>query len=164
MDFVSHALWGMTIVRRPELFGAVFIASNLPDIFGSTPYWSICSLRLLKGYKKRGFKALKKAFKSLPKAPYTSLLFYHSFHNLFAWLIFSLILYMFFPTLLILSLAYLSHILVDIPTHKGDFATRIFYPFSDFHFEGASWIRERKIVIANFALILLVNLVIWKIA
>jgi hypothetical protein len=43
-----------------------------------------------------------------------------------------------------LTVCYLSHILIDIPTHQDEFATRILYPLSDFHIQGRTWVKDRK--------------------
>ena len=65
---------------------------------------------------------------------------YQITHSLLFAMLVSLATYLLFPPAwLVVALAYFSHILIDIPTHEGDFATRIFYPITDFHFKRKNW-------------------------
>lgn len=160
METLSHFLWAATIIREPRLFPLVAIASNLPDFLGASPYWKEIAGSIVRSVKKEGARGIISGIKNGPTPTESHIKNYRIFHSLLAWLFFSLILAIFFPSLLVLSLAYLSHILVDIPTHSGTFATRIFYPLSDFHFEGISWVDSKKVLVINFVLLILINIVL----
>lgn len=160
MESISHALWAMTVVREPSLWPAAALVANLPDFLGATPQWFFSMGEFKKAYKRGGLLEIKKTFSALPKPPDSVLTVYRSTHNLFAWGGFTLLLLLFLPSYSILSLAWLSHILVDIPTHDGEWGTRLFYPFSDFHFKGINWPHSKIVIITNFVLLLVVNVLV----
>jgi hypothetical protein len=143
----------MTIIRRRDLLALVVLATWLPDLFGQS--WTIFSR--MRQVRRLG---IRKAFDMNVVFSEMELMTYRLFHSFFAWGIFTTLLYLFLRDYLILSLAYLSHILIDIPAHQGIWATRIFYPFSDFHFEGRNWWQSKRVVLASCGLLLLANLVV----
>lgn len=161
MESISHVLWAETIIRRPDLLLPIAVASNLPDFIGAMPSWISMGKTLARGLAKGGFSGVKNAYNNLPEPTNGEIIFYRSTHNLFAWGFFTVLLAIFAPRYLILSIAYLSHILVDIPTHGGVFGTRIFYPLSDWHVESVNWIKSGRIIAGNFILLILVNVLLY---
>jgi membrane-bound metal-dependent hydrolase YbcI (DUF457 family) len=60
--------------------------------------------------------------------------FYRFFHSFIGLLIVTAVFNVFFPQYtLVFAICYASHIIVDMFSHSGFWATRILYPFSDFH-------------------------------
>jgi membrane-bound metal-dependent hydrolase YbcI (DUF457 family) len=68
------------------------------------------------------------------RPPQEYLEFYRFFHSIIGFLIVTAVFNVFFPQYtLIFAICYASHIIVDMFSHGNFWATRIFYPFSDFH-------------------------------
>lgn len=153
MDLISHSLWAITLIRRRDLLGPIALAACLPDLFGQS--WTIFSR--VRRVRQLGLRKVLDVNIVLSEM---DLVVYRSFHSLLAWGVFTGLVYLFLHDYLVLSLAYLSHILVDIPVHRGIWATRVFYPFSDFHIEGRNWWQSKRVVLASSSLLLLVNLVV----
>lgn len=152
MDTLSHIAWGEMVFRKPHLFAAVAVVSNLPDLVGWVPYgvfgtrhqWrSLLKLKRTKGRRYRYICDLP-----LPRKYHEHL--YLFTHSLTAWGLFTWILEIFFPGYRILSLAYLTHILLDIPFHTGRWSMRPFFPFSDFAVHG-QYFWQKGIVVFNIA-------------
>lgn len=163
MGPLAHALWGMTIIRRPDLLIPITIVSNLPDLLGAVPIWIEDGIIYVREFSRDGFEGIKRAHIRMPAPKKGYLAEYYLAHSFLAWGIFTFLLYILYPSYLILSLAYLGHLAVDIPSHSGIFGTRIFYPFSDWYVNSVSWIHSRKAIIINYVLLGIVNLVIWVI-
>ncbi|MBL7159366.1 hypothetical protein ISS85_02750 [Candidatus Microgenomates bacterium] len=145
MDFVSHSLWGLTVVRKKNLFWLTVFFSVLPDI-----------AYFLYFLDKRFSLGIGVTEPSLVSFYY----FTHSF--LTAFLIFT-ILYFFKRNYLTLALPYFFHVLLDIPVHCGLFSTRFLYPFSDFHFCGFRFEEHMlPILLINYLVLIGINLLIWR--
>jgi len=151
MDILYHALTGIAISKSmggsdPALAA---VAAILPDIVGATPFYY---------YKfRQALASPPTAFPRLLFTPLTSNKFsnaidaasYRITHSLFAALGVAILAYFVYPnSWIIISLSYLSHILIDIPTHEGDFATRICYPW-DMHTRlGKNWSTNWQVSLA----------------
>jgi len=128
MDLISHALWGVTLIRSRELLPLVVGVSLLPDL-GTLPGVYEVLRRYYQDYRRgvrRNFRQLLTDWQRIAPSNF-ALNFYLAFHNVFAWLAFSLLLFLFAQNYLILSLAYLWHLLIDIPTH---YEPKPLYPLS----------------------------------
>lgn len=147
MDIMYHAVVGVVIAKAfgdQHQFPSAMM-SMLPDIIGTVPYYYY----KLTGTKRVTWRAF---FVDLYHAS-TSNTFtknidkhvYHSTHSLITYAILTILLYFMFPqTWHIFSLCYLSHILIDIPTHDGELATRFLYPISNIHFNSKNWAQHYK--------------------
>lgn len=158
MDLFSHALWGITIIRHRQLLVLVIGASILPDV-GTLPQVFEVLRAYYRDYRKgirRSFRQLSADWRDIVPSKF-ALDFYFVFHSLFAWLIFSLLLLLFARNYLVLSLAYLGHLLIDIPTHHE---AKPFYPFSDFRLRGIYFFDNKWVVLVNFLLLGVTNFVI----
>lgn len=158
MDPLSHALWGATIIRNRELLALVVGASILPDL-GILPMVFEVLYTYYQDYRKgirRSFRQLLTDWRKI-KFGRLGVNFYLAFHSLFAWLLFSFILFAFTRNYLILSLAYLCHLLVDIPTH---YAAKPFYPLSNLHLRGIYFLDNKWVVLVNFLLLGVTNFII----
>lgn len=152
MDTLSHAAWGATIIRKkPELWWAAF-SGALPDL--------ITALYGLLVHKKGYFKFLKEFAFSKKADDYYIKVYYFS-HSFIPITLVTLIIYFVRPAWAVIAIPYYLHILVDIFSHRGIWATRIFYPFSNFHFEGRNWWQNNWISIGNWAVLILVNIIIF---
>lgn len=137
MDFVTHSVWGLTIVRKRKFFWLIILFSVLPDI--AYPLYRF-------GYLPNG-----------------SVNFYYFTHSLLAIFLVFFFLYLFKRPYLSLTLPYLAHVLIDIPTHCGLFSTRLFYPFSDLHicgwrFEEHAW----PLLLSHYLFLGLINFLLWR--
>jgi hypothetical protein len=129
MDNVTHSLWGLTLVRRMDLLFPIILFSNMPDIL-SAPFFFY--------YAKKDKYPLKKQVLFEWRPPQEYLDFYRFFHSIVGLVIVTAVFNVFFPQYtLVFAICYTSHIIVDMFSHGGFWATRVFYPFSDFHFRFA---------------------------
>lgn len=156
MDILYHALTGVAISKSmggtdPTLAA---VAAMLPDIVGTTPFYYFKFRKALQSPQvalSPSFFALltsNKFFNSIDAATYRTT------HSLFTALGMIILAFVYFPdSWLILSLSYISHILIDIPTHDGDFATRMLYPW-DTHFRfGKNWSKSWRLSLAFWLLL-----------
>ena len=145
MDILYHGVVGYAIAKslggKYETAGV--IAAMFPDIVGSIPYFYF----KLKEVSTKSWKSFWRDIRAIPfknkfkntidRAPY------HLTHSFFFSALVSALTYLFFrPAWLVVTLSYCSHIIIDIPTHDGDFATHFLYPFSDFHVEARNWAKN----------------------
>jgi len=151
MDVLYHGVVGFTIAKAlgGKYETAAAATAMFPDIVGSIPFFYFklqdISTKSLKNFS-RYFVGMffKNKFKNdIDRIPYQTT------HSLvFAALVSFLTYALFRPAWLVVSLSYLSHIIIDIPTHDGDFTTYFLYPFSRAHYEGKNWITHPKIFFA----------------
>jgi len=127
MDNTTHSLWGLTLTRRIDILFPIILFSNMPDIL-SAPFFFY--------YAKKDNYPLKKQVLFEWHPPQEYLDFYRFFHSIIGLIIVTTVFSVFFPQYtLIFAICYTSHIIVDMFSHEGFWATRIFYPISDFHFK-----------------------------
>ncbi|MEM5777362.1 MAG: metal-dependent hydrolase [Candidatus Aenigmatarchaeota archaeon] len=125
MDNTVHFLWGLTLIRRLEMAFPIALFSNMPDIL-SAPFFFY--------YVIKDKFPLKKQVLFEWKPPKEYLEFYRFFHSILGLIIITAVFNVFFPQYTFaFAICYASHIIIDMFSHGGFWATRIFYPFSDFH-------------------------------
>ena len=149
MDIFSHILWTYLPFRKKSWCGLAILFAILPD----TGYL------LIMLYGEFGVVNINMDF--VP-GPFMAL--YHLLHSFFTLAFVALILYVYRPNWLPALSGWLLHILIDIPTHQGDFGTRFLYPaLPDFYFEGISW-SNFEVLAAGYSLLLLANIIylIWE--
>lgn len=165
MDILYHAASGIAIAKNmhsPDFAGAAFSAM-LPDITGIIPFYAIKFIEAKPSPKTTFIKKYTHLLLSNKFANTFDSTVYRATHSLYAVVVFSIAMYIFFrEQWIIYSVSYLSHILIDIPTHEGDFATRILYPTSDMHFRGSNWSTNPKRFLAFWLALLLVMLLLWQ--
>ncbi|MBL7169922.1 MAG: hypothetical protein ISS48_02810 [Candidatus Aenigmarchaeota archaeon] len=133
----------------PDLAGLIIRVKELIDCRKSP------LKKIISDFRESGFKGKFYAEWCYP--------LYRSTHNLFTWLIVTVFSYLFFPNIFwLLPICYLSHIIIDIYSHQKGFATRLFFPFSDFHIEGRTWADWRIFGFSWGALLLLVILTFYS--
>ncbi len=128
----------------PYPFGAA-VAAMLPDVIGIIPFYTIKFMEATRAPRDTFIKTYSRLLLSNTFANTIDTTAYRATHSLYVAAVFTLGMFVFLKDQwLVLSLSYLSHILIDIPTHEGDFATRIFFPSSDFHVQGVNWSTHPK--------------------
>jgi len=155
MDILSHALWGATIVREKELLPLVIGVSIFPDV-GSLPQ----VFEVLGSYYKdhqsgirRNFRELLADWKKIQPSEF-ALNFYHFFHSFIVWLEITILLFLVAKDLLVVSLIYLVHLIIDIPSHKE---AKPLFPFSNFHIKGIYFLDNKWVFLINIFLLVIVN-------
>ncbi len=151
MDTLSHGTWGAIIVRKAGLVWWALLTGALPDILPALYELARHPVKFIRNL-------INKSLADNPSAMYLRI--YHWAHSLLPISGVSLVLVIFAPTRLVLVIPYYLHIFMDIFTHRGKWATRIFYPISDFHFEGMDWWRHHWISFANWAAICIAVLIL----
>lgn len=160
MDWLSHTLWSVTIVRKRNLLWLTIIFGLLPDIaylfyilykiFGS-------SVLTIESWTIQGDFWVQRISES------ALVNFYYFTHSFIAASLVFATLYFFKRNHLILSLPYVIHILLDIPVHCELFATRFLYPFSDFHICSFRFEEHTLIILfINYLILGVVNFLIWQ--
>lgn len=162
MDFLYHASTGIIIskVITGKVSPEATVFAVLPDLIGFVGH-----TYLMVKYASQHKTFWKKFHIEIQKTSFYNGLDKFSYriaHSLFTWAGTTVLLYLLLPKLwLACSLSYLSHILIDIPTHDGAFAQRIFYPFSDWHIQGKYWTTNRNLIIFFWGLLILFVLLYW---
>jgi len=152
MDSFSHAAWGATIIRKSPFVWWAALFGALPDL--------ITALYGLFRHRKSYLKYLNKlAFAEGANDDYLKV--YHFFHSFVPISLFTFVLSFVNSSYLIITIPYYLHILMDIFTHQGVWATKIFYPLSNFHFEGYNWWKHKWASIGNWAALIIINVIIF---
>lgn len=146
MDVFSHGLWGALAFGRQ---GNAFLAAAFgmaPDLIPFTPDFiaNAVDRKVVRGKPE------------LTVFPEWVVKIYNFTHSLVVYaVIYILIRIIWGNEIAYLSLAWLLHILFDIPTHaKEFFPTKFLYPLSNFHFDGIPW-ANKKVLLGNFLLLAL---------
>lgn len=160
MDWLSHGLWSITIVRKKSLLWLTVIFGLLPDIaylfyilykiFGS-------SVLTIESWTIQGDVWVQK----ISEAGLVN--FYYFTHSFLAAFLVFIVLFCLKRDYLVLSLPYVVHIFLDIPVHCRVFSTRFLYPFSDFHLCALRFERHTLIILfINYLILGVVNILIWQ--
>jgi len=158
MDNSTHTLWGLTFVRRLSLFFPVVLFSNLPDIL-SLPFYIFYLIKDKFPVKGVTPKEIKQSLHEwVPPIEYME--FYRFFHSIIGLIIMTAVFNVFFPSFTtVFALCYALHIAVDMLTHGGYWATRILYPFSDFHLTWTkSYWHDKNTIRFNYVLLVIINI------
>ncbi len=156
MDVLYHAATGVVISKAtgsPHLLPAA-ISAVLPDLIGALPFYFYKLQRISQEPKEKRWKSLYPWLMTNAFDNDLDATVYRATHSLFAAAIFAAATNIVFPDMWgTLALSYLSHIIIDIPTHEGDFATKIFYPVSHAHLLGSNWAANRKLFFRYWAIL-----------
>ncbi|QGU00399.1 hypothetical protein SYNTR_1805 [Candidatus Syntrophocurvum alkaliphilum] len=126
-DVISHGLWGGALFGWRKNYWWAFGFGVMPDILTFGPY---AIYRLLSGDLAYG----RPAIGDYPPWLFTM---YDITHSLIIAGIIVFILFKLVPPIGYASLAWILHILMDIPSHSHDyFPTPFLYPISDFTVDG----------------------------
>ncbi|MBS3107767.1 zinc dependent phospholipase C family protein [Candidatus Woesearchaeota archaeon] len=154
MDPLSHLLWVYLAVK----FGLVhalnikyfLIFSLFPDI-SYIPFWIY---HFKKAYRNLG-NMVSPTKDMIQNTPWIINKFYFLFHSIPFILFFSLVvglifgLQMFFTVLL----GWGIHVILDVFSHEGFWATKILYPFSNKSYDFLPWYNSKRFNVVNMALL-----------
>ena len=158
MDPLFHVISGVLIAKMlpGDHVIAGVIATNVPDIL-SVPYAYGVKVGKARKDTLAHFVADIKRFETSGVAADPSIIpVYQYSHSLFVWVGISIFMYLFArPLWPIITIGHLFHILADIPSHQGDYATRLFYPISQWHVPwGRNWTSDRIVFFGMWAILL----------
>ena len=154
MDNLTHFLFGYILFGGKVNTILILLFTNLPDIIiaPSRIYYTIIK------DKKRTFGEFNFW---IPNKHYLKL--YRSTHSLIFCLLLGFILSLFTKQYLVLTACIASHIILDVFSHSGKWATRIFYPFSDLHLNSFIWFEKDNFINSAIIFIITVFIVLLKI-
>lgn len=133
MDTLSHALWGKALFGYRGARFSPLIFGSAPDLIAFIPHF-IYKLLIKTDSKLFG----KPELVEIPPWVLTLYDFSHSFIT--AFVVVLLLLYFNKKILAFAALAWPFAILLDFPFHRKEFfGTKIFWPFSDYSYDGVSW-------------------------
>lgn len=173
MDALAHALWSALIFKTVNLkrsakekFNIWFAAfwGVFPDLFAfCVPLagvgWGLMTRKIhLLGWPYPGLDALETA------CPGTYQLIsnlYQLSHSIFLFAIIFLLVWLIRKKPVWPMLMWGLHIVIDIPTHNGDFPTPFLWPLTDFTIHGFSW-HLPIFMILNYAALFILYFIVWK--
>ena len=148
MDTLSHALYGKGFFGYREYRWASFLFGALPDLSSFGLYFLVQFFSNLNG--------LKFGRPSIEEIPIWVVELYNISHSLITAFIFIAIVYFAKKNLAWPMLAWPVHIIVDLFTHSIEFfPTPIFWPLSNYRFDGVPW-SNIYVFITNIILIFLI--------
>ena len=148
MDIFSHILWTYLPFRNKEWCNKAIMFAILPD----TGYLLI----MLYGFLFA--PSIENAI-----IPASLMALYHLLHSFFTLGLVAIVIWKFRPGLLPAISGWLLHILIDIPTHHGDFCTRFLYPiFPNVYIEGIAWSNIEVLALSYSLFILAYIFSIWR--
>ena len=150
MDTLSHALWGKGLFGYRKYRWFSFLFGALPDLLSFGIYFLFNLFNL---------KTETPSINEIPDWVYS---LYDFSHSLVIASIFIMIVYKINKDFAFPMLAWISHIMLDFFTHSLEFfPTPIFWPLSDYQFDGIPW-SNPVIFLANVLLIFLLFIYRWK--
>tara|TARA_B100000686_G_C16365288_1_gene749776 strand:- start:229 stop:693 length:465 start_codon:yes stop_codon:yes gene_type:complete len=132
MDTLSHALWGKGLFGYRKYRWLSFLFGALPDLFSFGIYFLFVIIT----------KPLNLQFSKpeLDEIPIWVFSLYDFSHSLIVAIIFILIIFKINKDLCFAMLAWPFHIILDFFTHSIQyFPTPIFWPISNYRFDGIPW-------------------------
>lgn len=142
MDLAYHALTGLVLSKAitGEIMPQAVLAALIPDLIGVAGYQY---LKIANANRSSPRLFIEDFIRFTRRDTYLNIWDRKTYRLTHSWLAIPIATAVFFLLMReqagILGLSYASHLLIDIPTHRGDFAQRPFYPFSDWHIEGVNW-------------------------
>jgi|GEM_PF-650914 len=166
MDILYHALTGVTISKGmgSEYAIPAAVSAMLPDLAGIWPFYYY---KIIEAAKHPNNNFARTAFILLTSNKFANVsdtTAYRFTHSLLSAGIFALLSYLLMKDAwIVMTAGFISHLIIDIPTHSGPFATRLLYPFSDIHFRGGTnWAKNAGRFIFFWIVLGLVSLWIWR--
>ncbi|MDD5759985.1 MAG: hypothetical protein PHI06_13000 [Desulfobulbaceae bacterium] len=130
MDFVSHTLWGYSLFGFRGKPAVALISGAMPDVVSFGP---IVVTNMINGNYHHGPP-------DLSTIPAWTFVAYDCSHSLVCASLAIVIVAKYNTGVAWAMLAWLAHIFLDVPFHtKAYFPTKLFWPLSDFSFDGVSW-------------------------
>ncbi|HIJ99017.1 TPA: hypothetical protein H1005_03660 [archaeon] len=137
MDFFAHIFWTAIIFRNQSPLWIPLLFVSIPD----STSWGVWFVQIIvTGKFRKTFKNFRKRppdFSKLPKWVWT---LYGASHSIFSFAVVFGTLSLITGKIFIPVLAWLVHILLDLPTHSREFlGTPFLWPLSDWKFPGFTW-------------------------
>jgi len=149
MDIVSHGLWGALAFGRSSRpsFRLAFVIGLAPDLLSFGILWTAATLGLS---PKPDFSHGTPPESTIPDYVHA---LYNVTHSLLVFLAIFLVVWLLRKQPLWELGAWGLHVLVDIPTHSyAFFPTPVFWPLSNWKFDGWQWMTP-EILIPNWVLL-----------
>lgn len=165
MDILYHAVVGVAISK---IYGVhmefpAAMCAMLPDIVGTAPYFYFKLAQSSHGPLEQLSTRFYTSLTSNKFSNSIDTIAYRITHSGFSAIFFGIVTFYMFPTSWhILTLSYASHIIIDIPTHDGDHATRFLYPFSDMHINAFNWAIHMRIFIKFWVILLFIVIYLYS--
>lgn len=156
MDLLYHAAVGVIIAKATssDAYVSTALFSTMPDLIGATPFF----INKLKHADTTTAKSyISDILRFTQRDEYFATFDKHAYllsHSLLAVTVVAFITYIYDPSLWHWwTLAYASHLFIDIPTHRGGFSTRLFYPFANWHIEGENWAKSISLFVTFWTIL-----------
>ena len=148
MDTFSHALYGKGLFGYRKYRWTSFLFGALPDLSSFGVYFLVLFFS--------NFQKLQYGRPSIEEIPIWVIELYNISHSLITAFVFIAIVYFVKKDLSWPMLAWPVHIIIDLFTHSIEFfPTPIFWPLSDYRFDGIPW-SNIYVFITNIILIFLI--------
>lgn len=170
MDILAHALYGATLFSRAGLAGGRRGAPRSAGPFGwDWTVWAAVGFGVLPDMASIGVVFIKGMLQGMPPSfpaiPPQVFVLYHSTHSLLMAGVLVLLLRLVARPLAIPALAWPLHLLMDSVSHgDGRWQTLLFYPLSDWHFDGLNWWQHPQLILLYWGVlpILWLGLFLWR--
>ena len=154
MDTISHALYGKGLFGYKKYSWASFVFGAIPDLASFGVYFIFQLM-----FHTEGFEFGRPTVEEIPFWVYR---LYDISHSLITASIFIAVGYVINKDFAWVMLGWPVHIIIDFFTHSIDFfPTPIFWPVSDFRFDGIPWANP-YILAANLLLLFLIFIKRWR--
>ena len=148
MDTFSHALYGKGLFGYRKYRWTSFLFGALPDLSSFGVYFLVLFFS--------NFQKLQYGRPSIEEIPIWVIELYNISHSLITAFVFIAIVYFVKKDLTWPMLAWPTHIIVDLFTHSIEFfPTPIFWPLSNYRFDGIPW-SNIYVFITNIIMIFLI--------
>ena len=132
MDTLSHTLWGKGLFGYRKYGGWALLFGALPDLLSFGLYFIV---RFITQGVSMEFG--KPTLESIPNWVFIMYDISHSYVTAFSTIA---VVYYFKKKIAFAMLGWPFHILLDFPFHSKEyFPTKLFYPLTDFYFDGIPW-------------------------
>ncbi len=148
MDIAFHALAGLVVSKKltGDYFWSVSFFSIVPDLIGGVPYHYH---KVKHSLKKPPKFFISEFIKVTQRGEYFNQLDEFAYRVTHSWLMLIPIsavgLFLFRSMWWVATLGYLFHLLIDLPTHEGNFSHQPLYPLKRFSVKGRAWSRDKRI-------------------
>lgn len=168
MDLLAHALYGSTICSKSGLAGGRK-GSGLGFVTDWT-FWYAGAFGIMPDIISMGVPFVLFWLNGTPGHFFgnfdeNGITLYRYMHSMIIAAVVVLILRLIYKPLFVPSLAWPVHVLLDSLTHNlGKFRTTLFYPITDWAFEGMAWWRYNEVVMAYWIILPIMwsGIVIWR--
>jgi hypothetical protein len=159
MDTLSHALWGHGLFGYRGQWKLAIFFGAMPDLVS---FGALFFIKFITGTLTYSGLPTLESLKQLE--PYPDWLFFmdNLSHSFLTAILFIVLVSKFRKELVWPMLAWPFHIVLDFPFHTKDFfPVKIFWPISDFSFDGISW-SSPEVIIPNFSGLILLFIFRYK--